>query len=180
MKKLILGVFSDSHNSLNNLKKAAEEAKGFGATKFIHLGDTYADANVLLEYTSEVYRAPGMWCKEYSDRKIPNRLLLEFEGFKLLLSHCHQKTEQDLPSDVDPKILIAENSVDILLYGHTHIYESIIRGDVLHLNPGALKDHDKRASQPTYGLLVLEKGRAMGRIMDLDGKILAETSLLTL
>ncbi|MEI7905128.1 MAG: metallophosphoesterase family protein [Candidatus Firestonebacteria bacterium] len=179
-EKLILGVFSDTHNSPGNLKKAAEEAKGFGAEIFIHLGDSYSDAKALFEYSKQVFRVPGLWCKEYSDKKIPNRLILDLNGFKLLLTHSDRTAEQDLPSDKDPQKLLAEEKIDILLYGHSHIYESLIRGDVLHLNPGALKEHDKRAAEPSYGLLTIEGNKANGRVMSLEGRILAETTLLKL
>lgn len=175
---MIAAVFSDSHKDLKTLKAAAEEAKGFGAKKFIHLGDNYADADVLYDFSDDVVRVPGLWCPEYSDARVKNRLIIDLWGFKTLLTHSHKIAEQDLPGDGDPDKILKDQDVDILLYGHTHIYECIIRGDRLDMNPGTCKAGDKRSTHPTYGLIKVEGKKATGRVIILDGIVLAETTLI--
>jgi putative phosphoesterase len=177
MLKTLIGIFSDSHNNINNLKNAASKAVEFGAKKLIHLGDNYADASTLYEFSKDVVNIPGIFCKEYKDITIPNRIILEIEGFKILLSHTPTSNPADLPEDLKPEQLIAENKIDIFLYGHTHLYEVMIKGDILHLNPGHLKTDDKKSPILTFGTLELEKTKAIGKVFDISGKLLSESAL---
>lgn len=182
MKKILLGVFSDTHNNITDLRRLAASAKNSGATAFIHLGDTYRDAEALFEYSTEIYRVPGLYEKEYRNPGIPNRFFKEIYGFKLFLTHSDRREEEDLSEDADPQKIAVENLADIYLYGHSHLYEARIKGDTLFLNPGSLKAGDTRAALNTYGLLEIfpKEKKAVGRVLDLKGNILTEALLLKL
>ena len=177
---MIAAVFSDSHKDLKTLSLAAEAAKGFGATKMIHLGDAFRDGLALKKYSGDVVMVPGLWCDEYHDSMVPNRLIIDIGGFRTLLSHCNKKTLEDMTLDGDPEEIIKNEDIDILLHGHTHFFEAVIREGRLDLNPGSCRAGDKRAASVTYGLIFTDGKKATGKIMDLDGKILAETTLIKL
>ncbi len=177
---MIAAVFSDSHKDLKTLGAAAEAAKAFGATKMIHLGDTFRDGLALKKYSGDVVMVPGLWCDEYHDSMVPNRLIIDIGGFRTLLSHCNKKTLEDMTLDGDPEEIIKNEDIDILLHGHTHFFEAVIREGRLDLNPGSCRAGDKRAASVTYGLIFTDGKKATGKIMDLDGKILAETTLIKL
>ena len=174
----LIGVFSDSHNNLHNLKNAAERAKTLGAKVFFHLGDTYKDAEVLNEYSKKVFCVPGLYEKEYADPKIDNHFFTEVAGFNIFVTHSEKLEPQDLPGSLDPKTIAINNEADIYLYGHTHLYEAMIKGDTLFLNPGHLKTGDNRSETLSFGMLELTEKKAIGRVYGLDGKILQETVLL--
>lgn len=178
MFKTLIGVFSDTHNNLPDLKNAAEKAKSAGASVFIHLGDTYKDADVLFEYSDKVFRVPGLYEKQYADPKIQNHFFTNISGFNIFLTHSDRLEPQDLPGSLDPKKTAINNEADIYLYGHTHLYEAMIKGDTMFLNPGHLKTGDNRSETLSFGMLELTEKKAIGRIYGLDGKILQETVLL--
>ncbi len=177
---MIAAVFSDSHKDLKTLSLAAEAAKGFGATKMIHLGDAFRDGLELKKHSDDVVMVPGLWCDEYHDSKVPNRLIIDLGGFKTLLTHSNKATLEDMAQDRNPEEIIKAENIDILLYGHTHIYESVIRAGRLDLNPGSCRANDKRAASVTYGLIITDGNKATGKIMDLNGKVAAETTLIKL
>ncbi|MFH1073614.1 MAG: metallophosphoesterase family protein, partial [Candidatus Firestonebacteria bacterium] len=81
---------------------------------------------------------------------------------------------------INPHKVAIENQSDIYLYGHSHLYEAVIKGDALFLNPGSLKYGDNRSRILTFGLLELEEKKAVGKVLDLQGKVLVESVLLKL
>ncbi len=180
MLKTIIGVFSDTHNELGLFRRAVEKAKTLGAAGFIHLGDTYKDADLLFEHSDTVFRVPGLYEKQYTEPKIQNRFFTELSGFKLFLTHSDRPEPEDLPGSLDPKKIAIENETDIYLYGHSHLYEAMIKGDTLFLNPGHLKKGDHRNNTLSFGMLELEGKKATGRVYALDGKILQEAVLFKL
>ncbi|MFH1074704.1 MAG: metallophosphoesterase family protein, partial [Candidatus Firestonebacteria bacterium] len=145
MYKTIVGIFSDTHRNLDGLRQSAETAKSLGATTLIHLGDSYKDGAVLFEYSNEVFRVPGLFEPEYKEPGIPRRFFMEISGFNIFITHSNRQEEQDLPEDINPHKVAIENQSDIYLYGHSHLYEAVIKGDALFLNPGSLKYGDNRS-----------------------------------
>ena len=180
MSKTIIGVFSDSHKNLPGLKQAAKMAAASGATILIHLGDFYKDGELLLKLSKTVFRVPGLYEPEYKDPSIPNRFFKEIAGFKFFLTHSDSREDEDLPGDINPRKVAIENESDIYLYGHSHLYEAMIKGDAMFLNPGSLKLQDLRSQTSTFGLLELGSNKAVGRIVDLEGNTLQEAILFKL
>ena len=180
MPKTLIAVFSDSHSNTINLTAAAVKAKEMGAVKFIHLGDNYIDSFSLKKICKDVVAIPGVFCEEYKDPSIPNRIIMDINGFKILISHTPNSNNADLKSDVKPEKALENNKLDCFLYGHTHMYEAMIKGETLHLNPGHLKTDDNRNLVLSFGLLEIEKAKATGRIFDINGKLLQETVLFKL
>ena len=89
--------------------------------------------------------------------------LLAADGLRLYATHGHVYNEQHMPP------LMAG---DILIHGHTHIYEIKKTGEHVILNPGSVSI-PKGGNPPTYGIL---EDRAFS-VRDLDGQILKSIEL---
>lgn len=150
-------VVSDSHGEKDNIIKIAGIARDKSADMVIHLGDDYDDADFLLEENIKLERVPGVFSNYYSGDETENRKIIELEGWKTLLTHTKEKHENDLPDDIAPEEMISNGSVDIVLYGHSHIPAIAKEGNVYLINPGHLKSEDKKGFEPSYAVLNIEK-----------------------
>lgn len=160
-----IGVISDTHKNIANLNKAIEILKNLGAEKFIHLGDDYTDIDEI--GGENILRVPGVFSDIYQKPHIPNRKIEDFAGMQVLLSHTISSHPNDLPDDIKPEDLIQNRKVDIILYGHTHMPDIKQENNVIFINPGHLKDEDKKGYPPTFGLLEITDREIIIRIYDL-------------
>ena len=168
-----LGVVSDTHKHIVNLSKALELLKKQGVDKIIHLGDDYTDIDELAE--RNIVRVPGVFGEAYQDEKIQNRKVENYVGWRFLLTHTISSHPNDQPGDPKPEELIKDERIQVVLYGHTHVPE--IRQDrrVIFINPGHLKNEDKKGFPPTFGYIELSIDRILVRIHELrEGSILKE------
>jgi len=170
-----IGVVSDSHKNLDNLKSAAGKLIEERVQAIIHLGDDYDDAKVLEEFPVEVVKIPGVFSTYYQDPGIPNRLVREFGGVKTLMTHAPTPHKNDPPDELSPKELIDRERIKVILYGHTHIPQIKENTGVLWVNPGHLQKEDKRGFPPSFAVVDFDKGKVTARIVDLrQGKDLAK------
>ncbi|UCD19736.1 MAG: YfcE family phosphodiesterase [candidate division WOR-3 bacterium] len=170
-----LGVISDTHRHIVNLTKALEYLKTQGAKMFIHLGDDYAD----IEETAErdFLRVPGVFSEVYTDARTPNRVIKNVVGWHLLLTHTVASHPNDLPGDAKPEDLIRDRKVDVVLYGHTHLPEIRQEKGIIFINPGHLKNEDKRGSPASFAFLELTMNRMLARIHRLaDYEVIMENA----
>jgi len=168
-----LGVVSDTHKHIVNLSKALDFLQKQGVDKIIHLGDDYTDIDQLAE--QNIMRVPGVFSDAYQDEKIQNRRVENFAGWRFLLSHTISSHPNDLPGDPKPEELIKEQKVHVVLYGHTHVPEIKQDRRVIFINPGHLKNEDKRGFPPTFGYVELAIDKILVRIYALrDGAVLYE------
>ncbi|QSX08067.1 metallophosphoesterase [Alkalibacter rhizosphaerae] len=141
-------VFSDSHR---NTKRMLEVVRNSENTDLIlHLGDNTEDAKKIAEITD----TPLVVIKgntDYTDE--PEELLLEKEGFKLLLTHGHRfKIKSGLQSLYYRS---KELGADLALYGHSHVASNEEIGGIVFLNPGSIGD--KRGQKYySYGKITLK------------------------
>ena len=145
-----VGVVSDSHGEIENLRRGA----GWLIDKqnvevIVHLGDNYEDTCVLENLGVRILKVPGVFSNYYQDRDIPNRVVVTFNGRKVLITHTECCHENDLPEDIKPEELVKKKAVDVVLYGHTHIPRIEQRQNILYINPGHLKTEDKKGYPPT-------------------------------
>lgn len=144
-------VFSDSHMNVDRMKEVVKNAKDVDL--IIHLGDHTEDAREL-EKTTDIRMVIVRGNTDYTDD--PEEIVLEENGYKLLLVHGHQykikKTLQHL------YYRSKELGADIAMYGHSHIAANEEIGGVVFLNPGSigLKRDQKYY---TYGKIILKKKR---------------------
>jgi putative phosphoesterase len=168
VKTTKIAVVSDTHGNLESLRAAVREiTSGEKIDLFIHLGDNYEDAEVFDEFEYDYLRVPGVFHDLYADARVPNRLLEEFEGWKFMLSHTHESHPHDIPGDPRPELLMASGKVDVLLFGHLHVPSIEVQDGVLLVNPGHLKDGDKRGFPASYAILDVSADRIEARIIEL-------------
>ena len=171
-----IGVVSDSHGEMENLRRALKAMREAGADRIVHLGDDYDDVTALSDQErAMIIQVPGVFSTYYQDPGIPNRLIEEWEGVRVLLTHTHQAHKHDLPTDLPPEDAVARGEVRMVLFGHSHIPEVREQGGVIWVNPGHLKADDKKGYPPTYALLEIVGSEVRVSILDL----FAGTELLT-
>ncbi len=159
---LKLGVFSDTHKHIKNLSRALDFLKGQGANVFIHLGDDYTDPDETGEH--DFVRVPGVFSEVYADKKIPNRLIKNIVGWRVLLTHTVSSHPNDLPEDLKPEDIINGRRADAVFFGHTHVPEIKEDGGIIFVNPGHMKNEDKRGFPPTFAYIELSMNRMIVRI----------------
>jgi putative phosphoesterase len=170
-----LGVVSDTHKHILNLNKAIDFLRGQDVSMFIHLGDDYTDPDETAE--RDFLRVPGVFSDVYTDVRVPNRIIKNVVGWRLLLTHTVSSHSNDLPDDLKPEDVIREKRADIVLYGHTHLPEIRQEEGIIFINPGHLKNEDKRGFPPTFAFVELTINRVLVRIYRLtDYEIFAEST----
>lgn len=171
-----IGIISDSHKHIKNLSRVVEFLKNMNVELIIHLGDDYADVDEI--GATDIVRVPGVFSDFYQDPAIPNRRIENFMGWRVLLTHTVLSHENDLLGDPKPEDLINNKKIDIVLYGHTHVPEIRRENNVVFINPGHLKDEDKRGYLPTFGYLEIIENELLVRIYTLkDYTIFKEEKL---
>lgn len=170
-----IGVVSDSHKNLAYLRKAVELIIKEGAEYIIHLGDDYRDAEILKEYPLMCLRVPGVFCPEYFNREIKNRIIEEIFGIKILITHTLSSHKNDQKEDLVPEEVIRNKEVNLVLFGHTHLYEIKKEGDILMFNPGHLQEIMTKGRSATFGIVAIDDKKIACTVFDLEGnKILDE------
>ncbi|MBW1710339.1 MAG: YfcE family phosphodiesterase [Deltaproteobacteria bacterium] len=170
-----IAVISDSHGETENVRLLADRLSPIGIKHIVHLGDDYDDADVLTEAGYEVLRVPGVFSGYYQDPGVPNRLLAEFGGLRVLLTHAGTPHKNDRPEDKDPAELAREEKPDMVLFGHSHLPAIEERDDILWVNPGHLKSEDKKGAPPSYALIDTEPSPVKIQILSLeDDRVILE------
>jgi putative phosphoesterase len=141
-----------------------------GAEIIIHLGDDYDDVKALSNQEgAAIIQVPGVFSTYYQEPGIPNRIIEKWEGVRVLLTHTPEAHKHDLPNDLKPEEVVAKGGVRLVLFGHSHIPEVREESGVIWVNPGHLKDDDKKGYPPTYALLEITGAEIRVRIVDLFG-----------
>ena len=146
-------VISDSHGHVENVARLAGRLLRSGISLAIHLGDDFDDAEALLAGGMEVIRVPGVYSDHYRDPAVPNRILTDLGGLKLLLTHADAPHKNDGPEDGDPAEIATREKPDMVLFGHSHLPVVEKRAGVLWVNPGHLKPEDKKGAPPSYAVI---------------------------
>ena len=157
---MLLGVISDTHGYLN--PQVPELLRG--VEHILHAGDI-GDTGIIDELSSI---APVTAVRGNNDRTgrasfYPEMVTLELAGQIILLTH-----QVNMPEVVDdPRIKpYLDASVDVVVFGHSHIALQRRLGPVLFFNPGAA---GKRRFKlvPSIGTLSLGAGDVQGTIYQL-------------
>jgi hypothetical protein len=127
-----IGIMSDSHDNLPNIRKALAVLKDAGAEALIHAGDIVAPFSVkeILKFDGPVYGVFGNNDGETAGIKKLwktvnfSPFLLELGGLRILLAH----DEADLDR-------ASYDRVDVRIFGHNHKAE-VREGRPLTVNPG--------------------------------------------
>lgn len=178
-----IGVISDSHGNVDAVEHLVQWFTHNKCKKIIHLGDDWDDISIQIQKDSkksspkeekkqiEIIKVPGVFSDYYKDSKIPNRLVFEFEEWKVLLTHTQKSHKNDLPKDLKPEALIKSKEVEVILYGHTHIPLIDRKEGVIYINPGHLNTSDKRGHPMSFAIIEFEKGFLSVKIVDFKTKL---------
>ena len=151
---MIFCVVADTHGEIENLRKTFRKAvNNLHAETFIHLGDNYDDMRAVESENIEIIQVPGIFSSYYQKNKPDNRIIRQLEGWKFLLSHTPVADAKDLPTDINPQLTAQSDTVDVLLHGHTHIPEIATEPGYIRINPGNLRQNDKKGYPPTFCIL---------------------------
>ncbi|MGI6608235.1 MAG: metallophosphoesterase family protein [Erysipelotrichaceae bacterium] len=119
-------VMSDSHGFSGNVYFVMQ--KESDADYMFHLGDI-CDYPDLFD---DLVIIKGN--NDYFD--LPDKIITEIGGLKFLMIHSHRQSGFNLKNRL--VALAKENKCDIVLYGHTHVYNDEYIDGVRLLNPGSL------------------------------------------
>lgn len=156
---MLLGVLSDTHGNRELLFMAADRLVALGASLLIHLGDNYADGELLALGGYPVRMVPGLWCKEYHDARVPNRIDEEIGGVWVVAAHA----ETDLRD--------SDAEAGLVLHGHTHRARADLTPGGLVVNPGHLKAPRDRGERASYAAVRLDEATITATIHELDGAV---------
>ena len=154
---MLLGVISDTHGYLN--PQIPELLQG--VEHILHAGDI--GSSVIIDELSRI--APVTAVRGNNDRTgpasyYPETITLELAGLNILLTH-----QVDVPKELgDPRIKpYLDASIDVIIFGHSHIALQRKLGPVLFFNPGAA---GKRRFKlvPSVGTLSIGEGDIQGTI----------------
>ena len=144
MKQIL--VVSDSHKHNEILNKIFEANKDIETC--IHCGDLQDNENALNIH--DLYLVCGN--NDFSLYK--EELLLEYEGYKLYITHGHI---QDIEvSDQKIHQIAQSYNANIVLFGHTHNPKFYQKDGIYYLNPGSVAfPRGGKIFVPTYAILTL-------------------------
>lgn len=134
-----IGILSDTHSKVKKAKRALDTLVEDGAEFIIHAGDI-VELEVLemlknsgLKYVA-VYGNNDAHLAQYhsSYNLVQEPYYFRFGPTKFKLMH--------LPFYLSP-------DADVVVFGHTHIFESDFKGDTLYLNPGEACARNKPLSE---------------------------------
>ncbi len=149
-------VFSDSHGRDEYMIKTIERIP---CDLVVHLGDNVRDIeDITYIYPDIKFEYVRGNCDFASPAEATK--IIEAEGFRILLTHGHEfgvKTGMERIYD-----FAAENGIDCILYGHTHIPFCEKEGDMLVLNPGS----GRNPGGESYGVIEIEDGEIKGCIIE--------------
>lgn len=156
MKRIL--VLSDTHHNISNIEKTALIAGPFDNA--VHLGDCAEDARAVEEILHIACASVRGNCD--NDHSVPEEIILEFEGVRILCLHGHRVHENYLLQ------LKAEQAhCKAVLFGHTHTPVMETAGQICIINPGSL-------ARPRYGsaagfcVLYIENGKMFVKHFTLD------------
>lgn len=158
---MVIGVMSDTHGNRRLMHLVADlMRRDHRAELIIHVGDNYADALELKAAGHHVKMVPGLWCDEYHDGRVPNRIKMNCDGIAVSAAHA----EKDLGA--------AELAASVVLTGHTHVAKIEKLGRSVHVNPGHLK-HPKldRGQRPSFAIISTSQDEISVSIFELDGRM---------
>ncbi len=161
-----IGLLSDSHGNLAFVKKAGQYLKEKAKVDLIiHLGDDDDDVEALKGLGIEILKVPGIFSSYYQDPAIPNRIVKDIEGVKVLITHSCDAHPNDLPQDKNPQDIIKEEKIKAVFCGHTHIPKIEERNGILWVNPGHLRESDKKGNPASFAVIEATGGRMCAKII---------------
>lgn len=149
-------IVSDTHRKNQSFFRVVEAEQ---PDMVIHCGDSEGSEYALTEGVScPVHLVMGN-CDSYS-MGLPKEMMVEIGPYMAWVVHGHTYCA-NLGSRV-LKAMAAEKGADIVFYGHTHIPEIELGGDVIAVNPGSLSYPRQAGRVPSYCVMTLNEQQEAG------------------
>jgi putative phosphoesterase len=143
-----IGIMSDSHDHLENIKKCVQLFQSAEVEYVIHLGDFVSPNSIR---ACNGIKLVGIFGNNDGDKfrlvsafnAVSGELKGDFHEFTEdgLKFACYHGTELAIKD-----ALIACETYDVVLHGHSHACENTMAGNTLVLNPGTLHGFGNRAT----------------------------------
>ena len=148
MTKILL--LSDSHGNIENMITAVEQSK---PDMIFHMGDCWSDSEALKRHYPDIpmKRVIGN-CDWWN--KGPEELIVEVEGFRILICHGHAYNVK--ASLLSLEMTTLEKEADIVVFGHTHRVFYDQNNGIAMFNPGSIAEPFP-GIPPSYGILTLDQ-----------------------
>ena len=131
-----VAIVSDSHQGMVHLKRFVDYCKAEGIEQVFHLGDVMEDVRYLQQNRDIPVAAVAGNCDMFSRHQ--REVMVKLEGKRFLLVHGDKfgvKYGYERLS-----YYAEEQMADAALFGHTHSAFIGMMGNVLMINPGALRN----------------------------------------
>ena len=153
-RPLVIGILSDTHLSRPTPEFAALVERCFAGVKIIlHAGDLTELAVLSVFGDREVHAVCGNMCSAATRQALPAKKVINVGKFRLGLLH---RAGDDY--DFEARLPWEFDSVDAIVYGHTHRPVCQTQGGVLFVNPGSFKATGRHGHPGTYALLEVGRG----------------------
>ncbi len=132
---MLVGVISDTHDHMENIRKAIKIFKERGINIILHAGDFVSPFTwrAFKDFDGEIYGVFGnndgdrvLLKKMYGDRIQKQIRKIEIDGKKIALMHEPQMIEE----------LALSGNFDLIVYGHMHEVDIRRINNTLIINPG--------------------------------------------
>ena len=118
----------------------------------LHAGDLTELAVLEAFSDKEIVAVHGNMCSSAVRHELPEEKVIEIGGFRIGLTHGWGN-----PFGVSRKVEGIFDTVDVIVYGHTHRSDNKVRDGVLYFNPGAFYGGFPFFGKGSVGILRLEE-----------------------
>lgn len=152
-------VISDTHGDTNKAEEAIKSNKE--VSLIIHLGDYFRDAQKLSSLFPSIPMEYIYGNSDFMIDDVPAEKMLEVCGKKIFITHGHRYS---VKWDYDKLFKKAEElHADMLLFGHTHVPDIIVKDKYYVLNPGSTSD-PRDDSDESYAIIEIDNGKVAPKI----------------
>lgn len=142
-------VVSDTHGAIDHVV-AFVKAHRKEIDVIWHLGDHHKDAVKIADKTGlQVHGVKGN-CD--FNAHAPEDLMLEVNGFRILLTHGHGYGVKH--SLLKLSLKAQEEQLDMVCFGHTHVAVQTFEHDIMLFNPGSASE-PRLGDYPSVGMVTL-------------------------
>ena len=130
-----IGILSDSHHKVDYTKEVIDLLKSKGAEYLVHAGDLCVEDNLKLLEESNLIYVSVFGNNDMSLIPLQNKYTIKQEPYHFKIKDVTFKL-MHLP-------YYLSGDSDVVIYGHTHIFETDYKGKTLFLNPGEVCAREK-------------------------------------
>ena len=134
-----IGVVSDTHNNLKNIKTIISIFNKENVDLVIHTGDI-ANVKALQEFSNLDSKLIGVYGNNDRSEKglqeVATKFFFHFQNPPLFIHQAGRKIGIFHEPELINESLKQESHIDLILHGHTHRYKKETINNILYFNPG--------------------------------------------